>query len=409
MKTRSKVLCLILTVLMAFGMVGCGKFSPKKVAAKELTANMKVSVNSRAADDRFVSAYDDFSFEFLSRAANEENVLVSPLSAAICLSMIFNGANGETLSQFENTFGGIGIDELNEYFKKYIDETDSDKIKIADSVWLNSELDDPTEQFLKDVKSYYNSEVYKAVFDSGLVKDVNNWVYNKTNGMIKEILNDTNKRYYMYLLNALYFESEWIKQYEKSDISDRQFTNADGSVTNVQMMYSGESGYFSLGGADCFTKYYKGGRYAFVGMLPKVGEKLSDFLKGISGSEFKEAFQAREYISVDAGIPEFTYDYSIEMTDLLKDMGIVKAFTNEADFTKMRARGELNLDFVLQKTRIELDRMGTKAAAVTIGGMEATSAGPQEKKRIILDRPFAYAIVDASNGMPLFLGGVNKL
>ena len=65
---------------------------------------------------------------------------------------------------------------------------------------------------------------------------------------------------------------------------------------------------------------------------------------------------------------------------------------------------------MLQKTRIELDRNGTKAAAVTIGGMKGESApAPGKEYLIILDRPFMFGIVDNATGFPLFLGTVTEL
>ncbi len=405
---KFRVICVIIALLTAFCAVGCGGYKEKKIEAKELTANMNVPVSGRSADSDFITAFDDFSIEFLLRAGGE-NVLISPLSAAICLSMIFNGADGETLAEFERMFGGIEIDALNEYFKSFIDGIDGEKVKVADSIWVNSDKKDPTEEFLKRVKSYYNSEVYKAKFDSKLVTDINNWAANKTEGMIKEILNQTSPEFYMYLLNALYFESKWGVEYEKDDIKDMNFRNADGTETAVKMMCSTESRYFSVADADCFMKNYEGGRYAFMAMLPKEGEKLSEFIGKLKGEDFKAGIDGVEYLDVEAKIPEFSYDYSIEMKDLLIDMGIPTAFSPIANFTKMRDDGGLKIDFVLQKTRIELDRNGTKAAAVTIGGMKDAAYFPHEKKTIILDRPFVYGILDTQSGLPLFLGAVNKL
>ena len=92
-------------------------------------------------------------------------------------------------------------------------------------------------------------------------------------------------------------------------------------------------------------------------------------------------------------------------------MGIKKAFSEEAEFDKMGRTvvGDLYLGFVLQKTRIELDRNGTRAAAITIGGMKGESAPPTENIVIILNRPFVFGIIDNATHMPLFLGVATDL
>ena len=390
---------------------GCkSEYKEKKVYAEELTANMKVEVEAKDLSGEFISAYDDFAVEFFKRSKNESNFLVSPLSASACLSMAFNGADGETLSEFEGVFKNIEIAELNRYFKKIIDGAD-ENLKIADSVWLNKEKANANEEFLKAVKSYYNAEVYRAKFDDKLVGDINNWAENKTNGMIKEILKETSPEFYMYLMNALYFSSKWEEEYEKGDIYNSEFRNADGTKTKCEMMRSKEGKYFTLNGADGFMKYYKGGKYAFMAILPKEDDDIGEFIDGLNGEDFKKAITNATYALVNAEIPKFSYDYSIEMKDLLMDMGIRKAFSPYgADFTKMRKEGGLFIDFVLQKTRIELDENGTKAAAVTIIGMKDNAYMPPEKEiNVILDRPFVYSIISVEDGLPLFIGSVNKL
>ena len=99
-------------------------------------------------------------------------------------------------------------------------------------------------------------------------------------------------------------------------------------------------------------------------------------------------------------------------------MGMKKAFDKDADFFKMLDPETINPDLILyigsviQKTHIELDENGTKAAAVTIIDMkcETTSVRePEPRKRVILDRPFAFAIMDTETGTPVFAGIVNSV
>jgi serine protease inhibitor len=61
---------------------------------------------------------------------------------------------------------------------------------------------------------------------------------------------------------------------------------------------------------------------------------------------------------------------------------------------------------IKQQTRIDLDEKGVKASAVTlIGGISKTSVGPRYRNRdIVVDRPFAFSIVENRSQTILFNG-----
>ena len=89
-------------------------------------------------------------------------------------------------------------------------------------------------------------------------------------------------------------------------------------------------------------------------------------------------------------------------------MGIQKAFTDQADFSPV-CLDPLTMTSIQHKTFIEVNRHGTRAAAVTRGEMILGCLPPEEKKKVILDRPFVFAIVHDGTGLPVFTGIVNHL
>lgn len=94
-------------------------------------------------------------------------------------------------------------------------------------------------------------------------------------------------------------------------------------------------------------------------------------------------------------------------------MGMEEAFQPNANFTNMATTDTelLYINRVLHKTYIELDRSGTKAAAVTAVEMNGETASAEEEAppSVILDRPFVYAIIDTETGLPVFMGTVNTV
>jgi serpin B len=130
----------------------------------------------------------------------------------------------------------------------------------------------------------------------------------------------------------------------------------------------------------------------------------------MSGEKFLSLVkcQGKEY--VQTMMPKFKYDYTIDLNEPLKKLGLTDGFSEElADFSKMgtSADGKLILADVLHKTFIQVDELGTKAGAATKVAIGKTSA-MQNPKAVKLDRPFVYGIIDNESGLPIFLGAIEK-
>lgn len=392
----------------------CGKYVNKTVKATELTAAYSLTKTAGEVTDNksVVSGLDNFGVNLFKEALKEDlqpNVLISPLSAFMCLGMIANGAENATLAQFEAVLGS-DISNVNAFGNKLLNQTDK-TVKLADSVWIKNGAVNVEENYLKTVKEIYNAEVFRSDFNALTLKDVNNWCSNKTEGMIPEIIDEIEEDDVIYVINALFFDAKW--QNEKSQASKRVFTGFDGAQNTVEMFTSNEQIYIDFGNAQGFLKGYLGGKYSFLGILPNDGTTVYEFVEGLTGEKYFEAMSKREIAKVSTIIPEFAFDYAVNLSEPLVRMGLERAFNSDAEFGKMgrtTAGEKLYLGYVLQKTRIELDRKGTKAAAVTIGGMKDESAPePGKEYLIILDRPFMFGIVDNATGFPLFLGAVTKI
>lgn len=353
-----------------------------------------------------------------------KNILISPMSIQTALGMTELGAEGKTLEQMEKTVnGGISNEDLNLAMRKLAYDTQNSPDvdwNVANSLWFrNNGLAEVRENYLDEVVKNYNADVYYAPFDAQTVKDINGWVDNETHHMIPEIIGEIPDEAYMYLINAIAFEAEWQEQYEEDQVrEDCIFENIDGSESKVNMLSSTEFGYFTLAGGQGFIKPYKGGEYSFVGILPKEGQTPEEYLKKLSSSkeDFSKTVREAGYEEVNVLLPEFTMDYDIELSEVYKEMGMDIPFDqNEAEFHKMMKTTsgdpyQVWIGKILHKTHIEVDRKGTKAAAVTAVEMDlAMSAMPMEEKYIRLDRPFVYAIVDNATGYPVFIGAQNSM
>ena len=410
-KTRISlvIISLLLVCAMAVNLTGC----TMKVQAKDLMEGITPN-NVDALDDLSSQNADvtDFAIR-LFKASNEngKNTLISPLSVLCALAMTANGAEEETLAQMEEVLG-MTTDELNLYLYSYmknLPQGDKYKLSLANSIWFTEdERFTVNQDFLQTNADYYGADIYKAPFDKQTLKDINNWVKQNTDGMIPEILDQIPPEAIMYLVNALAFEAEWSEIYEKHQVKDGEFTKEDGTKQDVKFMYGSEGTYFEDEKATGFMKRYKGGKYAFVAMLPNEGVSVSEYIASLDGESLNALLANPQYATVRTSIPKFETEYKVEMSDILQSMGMTEAFDMyNADFEGLGTStgGNIYISRVLHKTFISVGEKGTKAGAATIVEMkDGAAAEPTEPNEVYLDRPFVYMLVDCENNIPFFIG-----
>ena len=390
----------------------------------ELTSNYSfVKTNSEQKNDAdFLKGLSSFSVELFKRTVKNDltnggsNTLVSPESVAFAMGMTANGANGSTLRQMQDVLcKGVDIDKFNSNMnllisKAHNSNTADSKLSIANSVWVrDKEGLTLNQQFVKNCKELYNAEMFRAPFDNKTVEALNGWVNDKTDKMIPKIIDRFTGNEVMCLVNCVAFDSKWEEEYtEKQEQKDQTFTNAKGQQVKCTMLGRKEDIYVENGRATGFVKNYKGGKYAFMAVLPNEGTDIGNYVASMSGDEITTLYQNRNCgCNVVTKLPEFTFDYSAEMGDTLAAMGMKEAFTNNADFSKMFENTSVAVNRVIHKTHIELDAKGTKAAAATAVTMRTNAVSVQEDfKKVILDRPFLFAIMDTESGLPVFIGTV---
>ncbi len=401
-----EIMALIMSVIMTAQLTGCDT----KASAADLTEGITPNITeTKAVTSESAAAAADFAVRLFKESLEDgKNTLISPYSVLSAIAMTANGAKGDTLSQMEQVFG-LDMDELNAFMHDYkaaLPSAENCKLHSANSVWFkDTDGISINKDFLQTNADYYGAQLYKAAFDDSTLKDINNWVNDNTDGMIKNILNKIPDDAVMYLINALAFDAEWENIYRKDEVWDGTFTKEDGTEQNAVMMYSEEDTFLKDTNAVGFMKPYKGGKYAFAALLPDEGTTVSEYVDTLTGDKLRAILEGTEKTSVDAALPKFKSEYSVKMNDTLISMGITDAFDRDkADLSTLgTAGGNLYIGRVLHKTYIEVDERGTKAGAATAVEIVAESA-LEYPNTVHLDRPFVYMIVDTENNIPIFIG-----
>lgn len=231
-------------------------------------------------------------------------------------------------------------------------------------------------------------------------KRINKWCDKNTEGLIPKIITpDTiSKDTELCLTNSLYFESGWNG--DPWTVSNKKEKFGDKEKTKY-MTCAGDR-YYENDKATAFGRNYANG-LSFIGILPN---EEGDFT--LEDLDIESLLKSKpEYDEVDCKMPKLNFETSATLNDMLSDLGLENIFSNDADFSGI-ADKNTKVSAVLQKTKLELDENGTKAAAVTAAVMECMSAMAPDPvvKSVELTRPFAFLIFDEMNNEILFMGKV---
>jgi serpin B len=368
-----------------------------------------------AAEQKLIAGNNTYAFGLMrtvSKAQASGNVFISPLSASMALGMTANGAAGTTWEAMRGTLG-LGTatrEEIGEGYKSLIallrGLDKSTDFRIANSIW--HDVNFPFSQtFLTESESFFDAEVGALDFDNpASLATINGWVSDATAKRIPKIVESLEGDEVMYLINAIYFKGTWKDRFDKSKTTNAPFFAADGSSSNVPMMY--HPGPVRVAQAENLTAVdmqYGNTAYSMTVLLPNVGVDINAVVDGLTQASWDQLTGSIHERQAPLYFPRFTLSWEKKLNDDLKAMGMGVAFEpTAADFSRISPK-DLFISEVVQKTFIEVDEEGTEAAAATSVGMVPTSA-PQPVR---VDRPFILVIRERLSGTILFMGKIMKL
>lgn len=384
-----------------------GNLKPEDIADPVPIELTKAEATVRDASN----AFGITTFRSLYTAGGKQDVVFSPLSLSLALSMTAEGANGDTIKQFADVigWGESTQEEVGAYYKKMVNGLVTADASVlftsANSFWAAADL--PLRTTYTDLLSdNYAAESYTVDFKAaGTLDKINRWCSEKTDGKIPNMLDQLNPQTKLMLINALLFKAPWGLTWEVK--TGRTFSGATGKtkkdflyVKDARLLYGNRDGY------ETVSVPYGNGLYVMDIVLPKAGKSLSDVLPKLT----QEGFRSGNEAEVELFLPKFSMSYSTEdmLIPVLQGQGLILPFSNDADFSGISER-PLKIDLVIQKTQIDVTEKGTEFAAVTVVGMRYTSAiSTPPKVTVDLDRPFAYAIRETSSNTILLLGTLSN-
>jgi serine protease inhibitor len=275
-------------------------------------------------------------------------------------------------------------------------------ISIANSVWSekNFEVKIPFKNILT---GYYDAEAKSFDITNPVAyQEINNWIEDKTNGLIKNMLSGLEDNTVMLLVNAIYFKGKWKSQFNKANTSGGTFYKTDGTTVEVPMMKK-VSGYkvYSGEGFVLAELPYGQGNFVMDVLLPDAQNGINSLIPVLNEDSFNGYLNQLAEREINLAFPRFKYGFKQQLNDILTDMGMGIAFTENADFSDI-SDISLLINRVLHQAFIETNEEGTEAAAATIVDVGTTSMPPS----VIIDHSFLYLIRETTTNSILFMGKV---
>jgi serpin B len=377
-----------------------------------------VPIKLTAVQTSLVGSGNNFAFdifrEIVENSGESENIIISPLSISYALSMTLNGANGETRDAMLEALrvNGITPEEINTAYKSLTDALLSvDKrviMSIANSVWTEEDFD-VKQAFIDILTDYYDAESKDFDIDDKTAPDkMNEWIEDKTNGLIKDMISGLPDNTVMLLINAIYFKGKWKSQFDADETLDQPFFLPSGSSANVPTMIQKND--FKVLDGDGFIMGefpYGQGNFVMDIILPDATNGINALLPSITDAAFTGWVNQLSEREVNLFLPRFKYDFKKGLVEILTDMGMGIAFTDGADFTNIADFPPLLLSDVLHQAFIETNEEGTEAAAATVVIVGTTSVGPTTPFPFVADHSFIYIIREVTTNSILFMGRVS--
>ncbi len=356
-----------------------------------------------------------FAFDLYKELNSSENMFYSPWSISSALAMTYEGAGGKTAQEMRDVFDfPENRSRLRESYGFLHDWYNSKNVpynlSTANAAWVQEDY-----PVLKEYKNvlidYYFSNVTNVDFveePSKACDMINGWVYNKTNGNIENIITegDINRYTTMVLGNAIHFKGKWAKPFSENETVNRTFYTKNGEEVQTPFMrQEGEFNYTSTEDFKILQKKYAGDNMSMLFILPKEGD-LDDLEGSLTASKLNDWREDLTSTSLKlVSIPKFDMSTSYSLKKPLKDLGMPRAFSSDANFSGIDGTEKLFIQFVKHKAFVEVDEKGTEASAATVVGIGRTSV--DDRPSFVADSPFLFVIQDDVTGNVLFMGRMN--
>ena len=410
----------IFSILLAIALISflsmCSSAETTEVSSSNIQRITEPDVNEESLGE-LASGNSSFAFDLYRTLGEEEgNIFFSPYSISAALAMTYAGAEGTTEAEMADVLKFTlpqnllhsSFNLVDQILTASAEEDSTFSLHIVNALWGQTGYTFLPE-FLGVLAANYGAGITLLDFSENTElcrETINEWVSEQTEGRIEDLIpqNLLTSVTKLVLTNAIYFNAQWLLQFDETGTYDRPFNLIDGEQVTVPMMSQTEHFPMTMGdGYMAAELLYSNRRASMLVIVPdqdyffEVEERLgNDLISEVTDNLRDE--------NLYLNMPKFETVSAFQLENTLSDMGMPSAFGVSADFSGMDGTLSLYIASVIHKAFISVDENGTEAAAATAVLMQKLNG--ESSVEFIIDRPFIYLIRDRDTGTILFIGRV---
>uniref|UniRef100_A0AC35TL41 SERPIN domain-containing protein n=1 Tax=Rhabditophanes sp. KR3021 TaxID=114890 RepID=A0AC35TL41_9BILA len=328
---------------------------------------------------------------------------LSPISLITALSMLIDGARGNTKYEFKRLLVGDGDEiRLHQYFNEFLTKLKKKsgiELKSANKIYVKNGL--VIEKMFTDTVNHYYQGQFETIDFSNTalaVKSMNDFIEEATNNLIKNMIKPQaiGHSTQMVLINAIYFKAKWLCPFELESTREDDFYLNQNDTKKVQMMYQETSFLYSENNHyQVVSMKYKGSDVSMIIVLPKIKNNLVNIMQQFDYSQLEKLISAFKYKPLKMYLPKFKIEATHNFNEALIKLGLVDAFDSRANFSGITTQTSLQISQVLQQVVVAVDEEGTEAAAATaIFMLESMMLPPKNQILFKANHSFMYFLMD---------------
>ena len=395
-------------------------FSALLIAVTAVTAQHDATNTDPVNISQVVSGNNRFGVDLFDRLAQQdaENLIVSPFSISTAFAMAYAGARGETASQMGDVFHfDLPSSDLHAAYGHLIssfgDESpDGYTLRVANRLWGQQGLG-VLPDFLDITRQQYGAPYSELDFigaSDPSRQTINQWVASQTEDKIQDLFPSgaINPDTRLVLTNAIYLDADWKHPFDAADTRPQPFTvSVDEQITVPMMHQTSRFGYAGLPELEILEMPYAGDALSMLILLPRQADRLENVYQWLRETDLSQAIDQLEPTTVSVILPKFRATSQFPLNEILTAMGMPTPFSETADFSGITGERGLYIQSAIHKSFIDVDELGTEAAAATGIGIGVTSIEiPDAVFRA--DHPFAFLIRDNTTQSTLFVGRITS-
>ncbi|KAJ8923743.1 hypothetical protein NQ315_010324 [Exocentrus adspersus] len=358
-----------------------------------------------------------FDMELLSEFSDSNtNVFISPASVKVTLAMVLEGARGVCAEEIGEA---LRIPNINERGVRNVlmglltslkERSYNTFLESANTIFVSNKYK-LFNKYQEVISKFYggtaNSVSFKNVGNA--VNSINNWVSAATHNAITEIvgprircqiqafelfLESISPETTAVILNALYFKGKWKTAFDSQITKTKCFRTVNGCIPTPMMRASSNFNYNYISRLRVHAveiPYEE--NFSMLILLPSEEAHIRSVIRDLAHFKLGDVLSKLKSSDITLEIPKFAFDYSADLVEYLKQLRIREIFGPQANLSGIVENGNVLINSLVHKTRIEVDEQGTVAAAAT-GAIVIPLMG---STAIIADRPFIFFIYHQKN------------